>query len=163
MTERSNVSPSVVESTRIKRGELAIALLGACASAGVLLASAAAATAPAARACPSSTAVNKALGMHVRTAVASHYLTYSKTCTYPGGIGLTKITFQTDTTSTFAASEKAAEHALGAKLIHKLNLSQGAWTTNAGDLYVFDGHETIKVLAPGIATAKLEAFVKTLL
>ena len=160
MTERSNVSPAVVESARSRCSSSPH--YSARALGRVLLTSAAAATAPTARACPSSTVVNKALE-HVRTAVASHYLTYSKTCTYPGGLGLTKITFQTDTSSTFASSEKAAAAALGAKLIHKLNLSHGAWTTNQGDLYVFDGHETIKILASGTATAKLEAFVKTLL
>jgi hypothetical protein len=129
----------------------------------VLVASASAATPPVSRACPSATVVNKALGTHLRTPVATLYKTYAKICTYPGGIGLTKITFQTDTAKTFAASEKAAASRLG-NLIKKLTIAgHPAWTTNLGDLYVFDGNQTIKILAPGTATAKLEALVKKLL
>ncbi len=132
--------------------------------AAVLAAPAAAATSPAARACPSASLVNATLGTHLRTAVATHYLTYPKICTYPGGLGLTKITFQQDTAATFAAGEKAAASRLGAKLVEKVAVAgHPAWTTNLGDLYVFDGNQTIKILAAGTATTKLEALAKKLL
>jgi hypothetical protein len=159
--ERSNVSPSVFASSGMTCRRVAMA--GACLAATVLVASAAAATSPTARACPSARVVNAALGTHVRAPVATHYLTYAKICTYPGGVGLTKITFQEDTSQTFAASEKAAATGLGAKLVKKLTImGHPAWTTNLGDLYVFDGNQTIKILAPGTATAKLEVLAKKL-
>jgi hypothetical protein len=98
-----------------------------------------------------------------RLVLEAAYLTYAKICTYPGGLGLTKITFQQDTAKTYAAGEKAAASRLGAKLVKKLTVSgHPAWTTNLGDLYVFDTNQTIKILAPGIATTKLEALVKKL-
>jgi hypothetical protein len=154
-TERSKVSPSVVS--------------GACVAAAVLVASSAAATSPTARACPSASIVNAALGEHNKAPVVSK-TQYSKTCTYPGGgIGSTKITFQVDTAKSFAASEKAAG-SFGGKVIKVHGLGQAAWTTGLGSLYVFDGHETIKILAlslavssPSTATAKVEALAKKLL
>jgi hypothetical protein len=49
-------------------------------------------------------------------------------------------------------------------------LGQAAWTTGVGSVYVFDGHETIKILAlslevhsPSTATAKVEALARKLL
>ena len=147
---------------------------GVCVTAGVLAASSAAVTSPTARACPSASIVNAALGEHGKTAVATK-TQFSKTCTYPGSGSSsafwTKITFQEDTASTFAAGEKAAASELGAKTVKKVqHLGQAAWTTGSGDLYVFDGHETIKILAlglgvlsPSTATAKVEALARKLL
>jgi hypothetical protein len=149
------------------RGATAI---GACVAAAVLVASSSAATSPTARACPSASFVSKALGLHVGAPVATVHRPYSKTCTYPGGgIVSTKITFQVDTASSFAAGEKAAG-TYGAKIIKVHGLGQAAWTTGLGDIYVFDGHETIKILAlslgvrsPSTATAKVEALARKLL
>jgi hypothetical protein len=147
---------------------------GVCVTTGVLAVSSAAVTSPTARACPSASIVNAALGEHGKTAVATK-TQFSKTCTYPGSASSTafwtKITFQEDTASTFAAGEKAATAALGAKTVKKvLHLGQAAWTTGSGSLYVFDGHETIKILAlslallaPSTGTAKLEALARKLL
>lgn len=141
-----------------------VAAVGVLVAAATLVVSAVAAPSPRARACPSAAAVNKVLGTHLRTPVATKYLTYAKTCTYPGGLGSTRITFQTDTAKTFAASEKAAAAGIGGKLIKKVTVAgHPGWTTNLGSLYVFDVNQTIKILAPGIATARLEALVKTLL
>lgn len=145
------------------------AAIGVSVAAMVLVASSAAATSPTARACPSATMVTKALGEPVGAPVASE-TQYSKTCTYPGGgIGSTKITFQVDTAATFAAGEKAAGR-YGAKIIKVHGLGQAAWTTGLGDIYVFDGHETIKVLALSLgvrsastATSKVEALARDLL
>jgi len=158
------VSLSVLESARFKRSRLAIALLGASGAAAVLLASAAAATSPTTRACPSASVVNAALGLHGGAPVSTA-TPYSKTCTYPGKgtIYSTKITFQMDTAATFAASEKAAAAALRGSVVKVQHLGQAAWGTDPGSLYVFDGHETIKILALLTPTAKLEVLARKLL
>ena len=140
-----------------------------CVAATVLVASAAAATSPTARACPSASTVKAVLGVAAGAPVVTK-TQFSKTCTYPGGgIGSTKITFQVDTAASFAASEKAAG-AFGTKIIKVHGLGQAAWTTGLGSVYVFDGHETIKILAlslevrsPSTATAKVEALAHKLL
>jgi hypothetical protein len=163
-TERGKVNPSAVLAlTGIGPRRVTMAA-GVCVAATVLVATAAAAPSPTARACPSAPVVNTALGTHVRAPVATHYLTYAKICTYPGGVGLTKITFQEDTAKSFAVSEKAAATGIGAKLVKRVTVvGHPGWTTNLGDLYLFDGNQTIKILAPGTATAKLEALAKKLL
>jgi len=139
-------------------------------AAAVLVASAAAATSPTARACPSASIVNAALGEHNKAPVVTK-TQYSKTCTYPGPgvVGSTKITFEVDTAASFAAGEKAAG-SFGAKIIKVQHLGVAAWTTGLGSLYVFDGHEQIKILAlalgvrsPSTATAKVEALARKLL
>jgi hypothetical protein len=138
-------------------------------AATVLVASATAATSPTARACPSASTVKTALGVPAGAPVVTK-TQYSKTCTYPGGgIGSTKITFQVDTAKSFAAGEKAAG-TFGAKITKVHGLGQAAWTTGLGSLYVFDGHETIKILAlslglrsPSTATKKVEALARKLL
>jgi hypothetical protein len=158
------VSLSVVESAQFKRSRLAIAMLGASGAGAVLLASAAAATSPTTRACPSASVVNAALGLHGGTPVATT-TPYSKTCTYPGKgtIYSTKITFQMDTGSSFAAGEKAAAAALRGSVVKVQHLGQAAWGTNPGSLYVFDGRETIKILALLTPTSKLEVLAHKLL
>jgi hypothetical protein len=155
---------SILESARFKRSGLAIALLGASGAAAVLLASAASATSPTTRACPSASVVNAALGLHGGAPVTTT-TTYSKTCTYPGkgAIYSTKITFQMDTASTFAAGEKSAAAALRGGVVKVQHLGQAAWGTNPGSLYVFDGHETIKILALLTPTSKLEVLARKLL
>jgi hypothetical protein len=146
---------------------------GTCLATGIVAGSSAAVTSPTARACPSASIVNAALGEHGKTAVATK-TQFSKTCTYPGSGSSsafwTKITFQEDTASTFAASEKAAASALPKAVKKVSHLGQAAWTTGGGDLYVFDGHETIKILAlslglssPSTATTKVEALARKLL
>lgn len=159
-----SLSRALFASSKIKYRQLAAATLGTCVAAVLASSAVAAPPSPTARACPSASVVNTALGTHVKAPVATKYSTYAKICTYPGGVGLTKITFQTDTSKTFAASEKAAATGVGAKLVKKVTVAgHPGWTTNLGDLYVFDVNQTIKILAPGTATAKLEAFAKKLL
>ena len=161
------MSRSFVESARIKRRWLAVALLGASFAAAVLLASAAATAstiAPTKRTCPSASVVNAALGLHGSAPVATT-TPYSKSCTYSGkgAIDSTKITFRMDTASTFAASEKGVTAALGGTVVKVQHLGQGAWGTNTGSLYVFDGHETIKILALLTPITKLEVLARKLL
>ena len=158
------MSLSTFEPARSKRNKLAIALLGATGAAAVLLASAAATTSPATRACPSASVVNAALGLHGGAPVATT-TPYSKTCTYPGkgAIYSTKITFQMDTASTFAVSEKAVATALRGSVVKVQHLGQAAWGTNPGSLYVFDGHETIKILALLTPISTLEVLARKLL
>ena len=63
--------------------------------------------------------------------------------------------------STFATSEKAAGKFVPLLVIHGLG---EAWATKSpGLLEVFDGHETIKIQAPLVATSKLEALARKLL
>jgi hypothetical protein len=158
-----------VSSGIFRRLLLASVAIGACVAAVVLVASAAAAPSPTSRACPSAAVVNAALGQHGGAPVVTK-TAYSKTCTYPGSaIGSTKITFQVDTAATFAAGEKSAG-SFGAKITKVKGLGKAAWTTGSGDLYVFDGHEQIKILAlalgvrsPSTATAKVAALAHKLL
>ena len=71
---------------------------------------------------------------------------YAVVCTFRGGAIPTKMTFQVDTAGTFAASEKAVA-ALGVVAVH--DVGRAAWAPKAGgDLNVFTGSETIKILAP---------------
>ena len=149
----------VFESSRIAKSIPAVA--GGVAAGLALVVSAAAVTSPTSRACPSASVVDKALGQKGKAPVATR-TQYSKTCTYPGsGAVPTKITFQVDTASTFAAGEKAAT-ALGIVKLH--GLGKAAWgTKSGGSLFVFDGHETIKVVSPLTPISKLETLARELL
>ena len=131
--------------------------------AAVLVAASHAATPPTSRACPSASVVNAALGQHDGAPVVTKTAS-SKTCTYPGKsrIPSTRITFQVDTASQFAIDEKAAGR-FGTKIVKLHGLGRAAWTTGSGGLYVFDGHEQIKILALLTPTAKLEALARKLL
>jgi hypothetical protein len=141
--------------------------------AALLVGSSAAATSPTAKACPTASLVDAALGQKaLKAPVSSVYSTYAKTCTYrgysDGGApnGSMTVTFQTDTSATFAAGEKAAAAGIGAKTIKAVpKLGSAAWTTNLGSLYVFDGSEQIqiKILALLTPTSKLESLAKKLL
>ena len=158
---RSKMSAAaVVDSSGISRcGQVATAAIGAALAAVVLVGSSAAAVSPTSRACPSVSIVNAALGQKGKAPVTTK-TAYSKKCTYPGGILPTSITFQVDTSATFAASEKAVS-ALSVKVN---GLGQAAWATKVGgSLYVFDNGTTIKILAPLVATAKLEVLARKLL
>ncbi len=131
--------------------------------AGALLGAIAAAETPAtARACPSSAFVGGALGVKVKTPTSTK-TAYAKSCMYATGTLIpVKVGFQEDTSSTFATSEKAAGKFAPLVVIH--GLGKAAWATKApGLLDVFDGHETIKIEAPLIATTKLEALARKLL
>ena len=160
--------PAVFEQSGIfRRQRVAGAAICAWVAGAVLLASSAAATSPTARACPSASVVDAALGQkHLGVPVATHYLSYAKTCTYrgysDGGApnGSMTVTFQVDTAKTFAASEQAVAAALRVT-VH--GLGQAAWASGVGSLYVFDGHETIKILALLTPTSKLEVLTKKLL
>jgi hypothetical protein len=116
-------------------------------------------TTPKTQPCPSASVVDAALGQKGKTPVAKT-TTFSKSCTYPGsGLVPTKITFQVDTATTFAAGEKAA----GGTIAKLSGLGKGAWVGKTGGIIdVFTGQESIKILAPGTATAKLEALEKKL-
>ena len=131
--------------------------------AAVLAASSTAATPPTSRACPSASIVNAALGQRDGAPVVSK-TAYSRTCTYPGKskIFSPKRTFQMDSASQFAIDEKAAGR-YGTKILKLRGLGKGAWTTGSGDLYVFDGHEQIKILALMTPTVRLEALARKLL
>jgi len=147
-----------------KRRLVAAIATGACVAAGLLFASSAVAVSPTSRACPTASTVNAALGQKGRAPVATK-TEYSKTCTYSGGsIVPTTITFQVDTSATFAAGEKAAAAALPGSVIKVNGLGQSAWATKTGgSLYVFDDGTTIKILSVLTATAKLEALARKVL
>ena len=162
------MNPSVVSALSGIRRKRAAMAVGVCVAAAVLVASAAASTSPTARACPSASSVKKVLKVPTGAPVVTK-TQFSKTCTYPGGgVGSTKITFQVDTAKSFAASEKAAG-SFGAKISKVKHLGLAAWTTGLGSVYVFDGHETISILAlavelryPKTATAMVEALAHKL-
>jgi hypothetical protein len=137
-----------------------LAVASAALLAGMAVPVAAAATSPRTQPCPSASVVNAALGQKGKTPVA-RTTTFSKSCTYPGsGLVPTKITFQVDTATTFAAGEKAA----GGTIARLSGLGQGAWVGKTGGIIdVFNGQESIKIVSPGTTTAKLEALEKKLL
>jgi len=148
-------------SSTAKSTQAVAAAVGVAAAALVLVAPAAAVTPPTSRACPPASVVDKALGQKGKAPVATR-TQYSKTCTYPGsGAVPTRVTFQVDTASTFAAGEKAAQ-ALG--IVKLRGLGKAAWATRSGgSLFVFDGHETIKIVSPLTPTSKLEGLARKLL
>lgn len=154
----------LLEPPRIRRSWVAKTSCVCVAAAAVWVASSGAATPPTAKACPSASVVNAALGLHGGAPVVTK-TAYSKTCTYPGTgkIYAAKITFQMDTASTFSASEKAAATALRGSVVKVQHLGQAAWGTSPGSLYVFAGHETIKILALLTPISKLEALARKLL
>jgi hypothetical protein len=118
--------------------------------------------APIPKSCPSASVVNTALGQQDRTAVATT-TAYARICTYKGtGILPTKITFQEDTSATFAAGEKAAAAAV--PVVKVKGLGKSAWGPKVGGgLYVFVGAYSIRILSPLTSTAKLEVLARKLL
>jgi hypothetical protein len=83
--------------------------------------------------------------------------TYAKACIYPAGSAIPiKVEFQVDTPSTFAAGEKAVPG-----VVKVAGLGQAAWTTSVGgDLEVYRNGETVKILAPLVSAARLEALAR---
>lgn len=144
-----------------RRIRVALVVIGSMLSAIVLVPSAVAGF-HAPKSCPSASVVNKALGQSNKAPVSTK-TPYGMICTYHGrGILPTKITFQQDTLATFTAGEKAAAAAGPVVKVH--GLGQAAWTTKTGGfLYVFDGGESLKILSPLTATARLEALARKIL
>lgn len=145
------------------------AALGASVALAALAVSSAAATSPTATPCPSVAVVDAALGQKALKAPATTlFPPYAKTCTYDGysdgGAPNSTMTvgFQEDTAASFAAGEKAAS-SFGGKVYTVHGLGVAAWTTNLGSLYVFNGHESIKILALLTPTSKLEVLARKLL
>jgi hypothetical protein len=123
---------------------------------------AAASAPPVPKSCPPASVVNTALAQHDKAPVMTT-TPYARICSYKGtGIIPTKITFQEDTTATFAAGEKAA--AAFAPVLKVKGLGKSAWGPKVGGgLYVFVGTYSIKILAPLVSTAKLEVLARKLL
>jgi hypothetical protein len=138
------------------RGIMATAVVCGTAVLGAMAPSALAFS-PKSATCPTASTVNSALGTKVKSPTST-LTTYSKICTYESGALLpTRISFQEDTAATFAASEKAIGK-LGVKV---KGLGKGAWTTTVGgDLDVFNGSATLKIVAPGVTAAKLEVLAR---
>jgi hypothetical protein len=105
--------------------------------------------------------VDSALGLHVKSPVATR-TTYATVCTYRGGgVVPTKIQYQEDTAATFAAGEKAAG-ATGA-LAKVKGLGKSAYAVKSGGfLAVFLGSESIRITAPLVSTARLEKLARKL-
>ena len=127
-----------------------------------LVASAAAAFKPGAVKCPSASVVNAALGQK-NAAPTSTVTAFGRTCIYRGaGPVATKVEFQVDTPTTFAAAERA-DAPLGIVKIRGLGV--GAFAPKAGGfLYVYKGgSESLKILSPLTSIARLEALARKLL
>jgi len=105
--------------------------------------------------------VGAALGKGLKSA-ASVSTPYGRTCSYSGGgITPTKISFQRDTTASFAAGEKAAE-AFGVVNVH--SLGKAAWAEKGGGLLaVFEGTSSFEILAPLTSLARLEALARKII
>lgn len=133
-------------------------------AAAVLVSPSAAEPSPTARACPSARVVDEALGQKTLKAPVATLFPAAKTCTYQGFAGILKtmtVMFQADTSETFAKSENAVPASL--RMVVK-GLGKAAWASSAGgSLYVFDGQETIKILALGTPLSKLEVLARELL
>lgn len=153
-----------------RRLHVALAAIGALVGAAVLVAPSVAATSPASKVCPSAAVVDAALGQKDLRAPVSKLLPYNRICTYRGYSdgaapnGSMTITFETANSATFATGEKSAGM-FGAKIAKLRGLGQGAWTTNAGSLYVFDAKEQIQIeiLALLAPTSKLKVLARELL
>jgi hypothetical protein len=111
--------------------------------------------------CPSAALVSKELSQK-DSAPTMMRVPYNVICTYKGsGIIPTRIEFETATASSFAAGEKAV---VGLGLVKVSGLGKAAWTqTTGGDLQVFTGDETIKILSVLTPASKLEALARKLL
>ena len=139
----------------------AAALAGLAAAA--LVAAAQATTSPTKTPCPAASLLASTLGVSVKAPTSTVYGTYEKTCSYAGTTGQIpiRVEFQVDTPTTFADSEKAVK---GLGVVPVKGLGQEAWTLKVGsDLYVYNHGVTLKIIAPLIATPKLEALARKLL
>jgi hypothetical protein len=162
----SSVRSSLVCSSVGSYGRLVVATASIvlCLGATVLVSPAAAEQSPTTRACPSARVVDDALAQTGLKAPVATLYPEAKTCTYQGYSGILKtmsIMFQMDTSKTFAISEKAVPASLRATVPH---LGEAAWESSAGgSLYVFDGQETVKILAIGTPLSKLEVLARELI
>jgi len=143
---------------------LAFQVPAATAAALLALAGAEGATAapsPARTPCPAASLVGAALGQKDRAA-GSQSSAYAKICLYKGGgIVPTRIQYQADTASTFAAGEKAAATGSVVKLT---GLGKSAYGTKSGGfIAVFTGSESIRVTAPLVSLTRLERLERKLL
>jgi hypothetical protein len=142
---------------RMLEGAKVVLAMACVAVVAVVLAAPSRAFSPSSAKCPSASVVGGALGLKVKSPTSS-VTPFSKICTYAGG-GLvpTKITFQEDTAATFAAGEKA----VGSTLVKVSGLGKAAWTTKVGGtLEVFNGNETLKILAPAASATRLEGLAR---
>lgn len=145
---------------------LAVRVSAAVGIAVVVVATLAVSTAPAGSPaktkCPSPSLVGAALGQKLK-APTSQTSPYAKVCIYKGGsIVPTKIQFQVDTASTFAAGEKAA--AAYGTVIKVNGLGKSAYGTKTGGfLAVFLGDESIRITAPLTPLSKLETLARKLI
>jgi hypothetical protein len=136
-------------------------MLCAAGAALVVAAGAQAATAGIPSSCPPASTVASTLGTTASTPTKTH-TTYTLTCKYGSSALAPKVEFQVDTSSTFAAGEKAAGAAV--PIVKVPHLGKAAWATKSGgSLYVFNGSYTIKLLALLTPLPKLEALAKKLL
>jgi hypothetical protein len=138
------------------------ALLGTVVLVLTVVGGAGAAVPPAKTKCPSASLVNAVLGLRNK-APTSQSTAYAKVCIYKGtSIVPTKIQFQVDTASTFAAGEKAA--AATGTIVKVSRLGKAAYATKTGGfLAVFLGNESIRITAPLTSLAKLEALARKLI
>jgi hypothetical protein len=147
-------------------GLLAFRVFAAAAVGAVLVvawvADAASAAAPSKTKCPAASLVGAALGQKLK-APTSQSSAYAKVCIYKGASFVpTKIQFQLDTASTFAAGERAAA-ATGA-VIRVRGLGKAAFATKVGGfLAVFLGSESIRITAPLTPLSKLETLARKLI
>jgi hypothetical protein len=116
---------------------------------------------PATTKCPSAALVGGALGQKLK-APTSQAFTYAKICLYRGsGVVPTRVEFQQDTSSTFAAG-KANAAALGT-VVSVRGLGKAAYGTKTGGfLAVFLGNESIRITAPLVPLSKLEVLARKL-
>jgi hypothetical protein len=111
--------------------------------------------------CPPASVVSAALGTKASTPTLTKN-PYGISCKYGSNALAPKVEFQQDTTSTFAAGEKAANAALPVtKIAH---LGQAAWAPKSGgSIYVFTGSYQVKILAVLTSLPRLEALARKLL
>jgi len=129
--------------------------------AAALVVNTASASSPSKTKCPSASLVGGALGQKLK-APTSQSSAYAKVCVYKGtGVVPTKIQFQVDTASTFAAGEKSA--AAYGTVVKVTGLGKSAYGTKVGGfLAVFLGTESIRITAPLVPLTKLEALARKL-
>jgi len=112
--------------------------------------------------CPAASVVGGALGLKLE-APTSQTFPYAKICLYKGsGVVPTRIEFQHDTSSTFAAGQKGAA-ALG-PVVKVHGLGKAAYGTKSGGfLAVFLDGESIRITAPLISLSRLESLARKLI
>ena len=105
--------------------------------------------APISETCPSASVVNAALGTSYGAPVSTSD-TFGLTCTYGTGVA-TRIRFQKDTTTTFAAGKAA----VGAAAVPVSGLGDAAYAVS-GFIDVLKGSVAVRITAPLASTAQVE-------